>query len=669
MSETIWARIIMSFLDEIRPADIIEMAGRGFKRFRPQRDTGKLVAQMSAGQYYSRSEGNVGAAPLALSWNFMRVLVPSLVFSFPRHVVETPFLPARQFADDIGTALSIQDKKLRITETYRAAIVDALHFGLGVFKTGLAASGDLIAVDAEESGSQKIDKGEIYTERVSFFNIVADPDSREWLFRDARFFGDIIRIPRQVLLDAEGYNKKLVKRLKPPNSPEEKDSAAGISMPGSDFGKNADDDDIVEIAELYIPSANAIITIPGNFEPMDDFLKVTDFYGVKDRTGPYTFLPLTQPVPDNPLPSAFLSALLDLEIKANRAESLIMQQMERQKDITLYSPELADEAAQLRDAADGFMVACSDPNGIKVQSYGGVQDKSSLPYLQMLLAQYNGIAANLESLSGQNSAAKSATAANILQQNAGIVLADMQDQVYQAAAQEARKRAFYIVNDPFLNQTLVRRVRNPGQMAQTPNGPQWVVPPSVQEIQAMLTPESKTGDFIDMTFTIEPESMGKLDSKTRLQQAMTFVQQMLPATAGAAQIFNSLGQPFDVSAFLLKLAKDMGITWLDEVLYSPEIQQQTAIKWNAVQAATNQQIPPNEQTPPPQMPNPALNPAMQQNGQPGQVQGRPPQPQQKQRAGAQAGAEDSQRLIHSALGAALHPGKAAPALPNLRALQ
>lgn len=649
-------------LDLLSVDDIIQTARRGFERFEQNRQTMKLTVQQMAGQYYSRTSGDMCQMPLALSYNAARVLLPNLVMSFPRHIVDTPFLPARQYAEDLGNALSIQDRKLKIDNVYRRVIMDSLH-ALGILKTGIASGGTIVELE-DEDGTSKIDTGTIYTERVSFNNFVADPDSREYLFSDARFLGDIIRVPRKVLLDSGLYDEDEVQQLGAGDHTGKRKTAANISMKTTEMIENDRLEDIVEICELYIPSANVIVTIPGDFRKMEKFLRVADYYGIKDQTGPYTFLSLTMPVPDNPMPTPFFSVLLDLEMKANRMENKLSNQAERQKDLFFYKRDTVDDAALVRDASDGEMIACDDPNDVVQKSLGG-QQQGNEEHLQMLLTQYNSIAANVETLSGTQSAAKSATAANILQQNSGIVLSDMKDAIYRAAEEEGRKRAFYIHHDPFLNETLTRRTMQPGQLQQLPTGPHWITPPSIKEIQVILTPEDREGDFLDMVFRIEPESMGRMDSKVALQQKMTFCQQVLPAVSATAQIFQTLGIPFDVPVFLMKLASDMNILWLDEVLFSPEIQQKTALDYQRIQTQTGGDVQPGHAN----QPNPNLNNQIMQNGQPAAVMGPQQGQAQQMNSGAQAGAMDSQRLIRTALSHALGGGAPKPALPQLGAGQ
>jgi hypothetical protein len=340
----------------------------------------------------------------------------------------------------------------------------------------------------------------------------------------------------------------------------------------------------------------------------------------------------------------------DLHVLANRMAKKIVEQAERQKDIVAYKRTSADDAEELKNAGDGEAVAVDDPDGVKTLSFGG-QQNSNENHLASLEGWFNMMAGNPAQVGGQNIEAHSATAANILQQNSGIGLEDMRDMVYKMAANEARKRAWFFHTDPLMKIPLTtRQPQMQGQMVPTPMGPQWLATPVMQEVQVILTPEARSGDFLDYTFTIEPESMGRRDSKTRYAQAIQFAQQIIPAVAAAAQIFMSLGMPFSAKALLLRMAKDAGIEWMDEVLYDPEFQQQLAMQMalGPQAAASKGQLPGGQ-------PNAGAMPAILQNGQPGNVGAPPPGPQTQMNQGSQAGAQDAQREVRTAMSHALTP--------------
>jgi hypothetical protein len=91
----------------------------------------------------------------------------------------------------------------------------------------------------------------------------------------------------------------------------------------------------------------------------EDYLRVDDYYGVKE--GPYTLLTLTPPVPGNPLPVPSVGIWNDLHVLANRMAKKIIEQAERQKDVMAYRAAAADDAEELRNASDGESVKVDDP--------------------------------------------------------------------------------------------------------------------------------------------------------------------------------------------------------------------------------------------------------------------------------------------------------------------
>jgi hypothetical protein len=632
----------MSYTDKVSPKDVQEAVNRGFERLANFRNARLLFLRNYAGQYYDRSTGEIGSEPLNLIFNAIRILVPNIVLSFPKHSVVTPYLQAKAYADLLGLALDTHDKQINIRDIYRRVIVDAI-FTLGIMKTGLAQSQSIYAIDDEDS----IDTGTIYTEAVDFDNFVVDPNCKEHLFRDAAFIGDRITLPRRMLLDSPLYNTELVEKLPRAGSPNP-DRAYELSMRNIQREENAELEDQVEVCEIWVPSANAIVTVPGSKDvQFDDYLRIDDYYGVEE--GPYTFLTLTPPVPGNPLPVPSVGIWNDLHVLANRMAKKIVEQAERQKDIIFYKRTAADDAASAKDAGDGEAVAADDPDGIRVQSFGGQQNSNEV-HLAQLQGWFNMMAGNPNQIGGQGIDAKTATSAQLLQQNAGIGLEDMKDLVYQAAAAEARHRAWYLHTDPLIQMPLTQRQSQPAQFGMGPAGPVMLAPPTMAEVQVVLTPDARSGKFIDFTFEIQPESMGRRDSRTRFAQALDFATKIMPASLTAAQIAVQLGIPFSAKAFILRMAKDAGIDWMDEVFYDPEFQQQLQMM-----QMMGPQAGPSKGQAAPQQPQP-----LQSNGQPANLPFNAP-PDMQDRQQQQAGAQEGQRLVQREVSRAMFAPNPIPA--------
>jgi hypothetical protein len=576
---------IKDYTTQVSPRKVMESVNRGFERLRNFRNMRILYLRNYVGPGYDRESGVIGQEPLALIFNAIRVLIPNIVMNFATHKIETPYLQDKQYCENLALAIKQHDKQIDIPNIYRCVTVDAL-FAMGIMKTGLCASDSVYAF----TDNDHIDAGTVYTARVDFDNYVADPSSKEHLFLDARFEGERIVVPRQKLLDSGNYKNDLIERL-PRCGDDNKDKrASDLSMRGIQANDNYDLDDEVEIVEVYVPSANAILTVPAGADTtFDDYLGVADFYGVKE--GPYTKLMLTPPVPGNPLAVPLVGVWNDLHVKANEMATKIIDQAGRQKDVTAYKRGAADDAEELRIARDGSSVAVDDVDAVKVLSFGG-QKNSNDAHLANLQGWFNMMAGNPQQMGGQAQAADSATGSMILQQNASISLEDMKDLVYRAGAQEARKRAFYFDTDPMMSIPLTKRVPQPAQFAAGPMGPVMISPPTMQDVQILLTPEQRSGQHMDWHFTIEPESMGRKDSRTRFMQAMDFCTKILPAVFTAAQAATMLGIPFSAKMMMLRLAKEAGIDWIEEVFYDPEFQMQMMMQMSMLpQQSKGQAVP------------------------------------------------------------------------------
>ena len=631
-------------INEIAPRKVMQAVKRGFDRLANFRAARLHFLRQYTGPYYDQNSGNIGDEALNMIFNAIRVLLPTMVMNFPRTVIMTPYLASREYANLLGLALDQHDKKINICDEYRASIVDAI-FTLGILKTGLCQSDDVYAMDDEMEGH--VDAGTVYTKKVDFDNWVVDPSCREHMFADASFMGDRITVPRRVLMDSGLYDNGLVERLPRAGQESHRDKRAyNLSMRNIEESENTSLEDDVEIVELWVPAANAIVTMPGSEDmDFDDYLRVDDYYGVKE--GPYSLLALTPPTAGNPLPVPMVGIWSDLHELSNRMAKKIAEQAQRQKDVYTYKRSAADDAEEIRNAADGEGVACDDPGAVNVLSLGG-QQNSNENHLASLQSWFNMMAGNPEQVGGQRVDAKSATAAQILQQNASVSLEDMKDMVYKFAAAEKRRRAWYFHTDPLMNIPLTRRQVMPGGQMQDPmSGMSFIKPPTMEEVQVILTPEIRRGDYIDFTFEIEPESMGRMDSKVRLQQEYDLAQKILPAAAACVQICMPLGIPFSFQAFVLRMAKDAGIQWIDEVFYDPQFQmQQQQMQMMGPQAQDSKGI---------AAPKP-MAPQMMQNGQPGSVMGGQPTPGQSFNQEAQAGAEDAQRMIKSGMAHAFLSG-------------
>lgn len=531
---------------------------RGFRRSYNFRMVRMMFMKAYVGHYYDTSHGNHGTEPMNLIYHSMRALLPQIVMSNPKYTMKSEFAEYADYGELMALGLNFNAKQLKLKDTFRLWMVDSILGGVGTLKTGLASSGSVITFDDET----QIDPGQLYTDFVEFDNFVFDPNLRGPI-QKAQWMGDKSRVKRTHLMDSGLYDNSLIETL--PSAPERASGGSEMSRQMIQTGRTKWNDE-VEICEVWIPGANKIVTVaaPMGHRQTDGpvnnkFLREDDAFCPHD--GPYTFLSLTPPVPGNPMAIAPVGIWYDLHAMTNRMVVKVVDQADRQKDIVMYRRSAADDAQEALDAPDGHAIGIDDPEGINTVSFGG-QKNENLQMTGYLQTWFNTMASNPQAVGGQALDSDSATEAQILQANADVGISDMRNLVYEAAAEEGRKRAWYLHTDPLLNMTLGRR-----RMQMTENGPQ-----PVQE-SVQLTPEVRRGDFLDWHFEVEPESMSRMDTQTRIQRAMEFVGTQLPAIVNTGMVMMQMGLPFNLPATITRLAKEAGMDWWDEVWYDPMFQE------------------------------------------------------------------------------------------------
>ncbi|MBE3042996.1 hypothetical protein IMZ48_10580 [Candidatus Bathyarchaeota archaeon] len=530
----------------------------GFERFKRFRLARASHIKSYVGKYMAETQGVTGEEPINLVFLAIRSLVPNLVQKEGLNKTLTPVLAQRDYAEKLGLALNELQIKLRQARLLRACAVD-MCFGLTVAKTSLAASGQMFTVAPDI----QVDPGQIYTERISLDDMTADPCCTSW--DRATFIGHRIRIERNKLIEADGFNRDLVRAL-PRAGTKADDRAQDLSKDDNANTAMTDLQDYVNIVELWVPEADAVCYIPDPEEMgASDFLKIEDYYG--PPSGHYTFGALTQPVPDNPFPIAPVGVWRDLSDMANKLFKKAMNQADRQKNVMLYRPSSADVADAVKDAYDGETVVSEDPDGVKVVSFEG-PSQETVGFTQTIYGWFNLVAGNPDLMSGASINADKATGQQILQQNASIGVGDMRDMMYDFAAEISGKQAWYLHNDDLLFV--------PGQ----PGIPLIKRLPDGQERQLFLTPQDKTGEFETLGFKIVRRSMTVIDPENRARLVNAFTAQTVPQAFQALMVAMQAGQPFNIQRYLTLIAEDMGISEVvDEIFTDPDFR--TRMEWYA----------------------------------------------------------------------------------------
>jgi hypothetical protein len=524
-------------------ADIAEGVRKGFERTKNYRQARAMYLREYVGAHYRSNPDYAGSEPLNLIFNAIRATVPQIVMKNPLNSIGTDFLAHKEYAELLSLAVDRTEKNINLRDTLRAWIVDAF-FGIGILKTGICVSDQCIMV-----GDVTIDPGAIYTEVVSIDNFTFDPDctnlDRAW------FMGDAIRLPRADLFQIPFINKQLVADL-PKASEVSRDLTRAEKLSKRSEIQPAMQNlrDYVDVVQLYFPTAHQLVLMADPRQVLQaDFLSRTDYFGPDE--GMYTFLPLTQPVPDNPLPVAPIGVWYDLHKMANEMFVKVMDQAGRQKDIVFYQPGQSEEALDAWESPDGEFIKSANPQGFQTVSLGG-QNKGNEVWLNQLTMWFNFMAGNPDQMSGASSNAETATQAEILQANAGISLEDVRGIVYDRTSQVSHKIGWYHHYNPLMKVPLIREREG-------------------RKEQVILTPEMRQGDYFEYYFKLLPKSMSRLDPIVRTKRIIEFATKIIPQAALAASAMLQFGLPFNLQRYLTKLAEELELgDWIVEMFDDPE---------------------------------------------------------------------------------------------------
>jgi len=536
---------------ELGAKDISQLVKKGHKRVENYANAAASAIRDYVGDYYVNPKGYEGDYPINLVFVALRTWVPNLVMNSGVNKVGSPYLSQLDYAHMLGEALNQLHKRIDMKSTMRAAVVSMILCGLAVLKTSIYADGLLIPDGFDSSFSQ----GQLYTDLISIDDFFLDPYCTS--LKNSTLTGHFTTVRRQDLLDMEGWDKDLVNKL-----PSAWDGGVGNNEKASHLTRKPSEtlemieaQDYVRVAEVYLPEAQAIAYVPDPKQTsFDDFLKVQDYYG--PDTGPYRFGSITPPVPDNPFPVAPVSIWRDLNSMANDLFKKLMDQADSQKDVLLYKPGMEDVADAVAEARNGDSIRTADPDGVRIQSYGGGNAENE-KMTQQLQFWFNYVSGGIDQMGGMKTGggSKTATAVKTLQTNASITQEDARGLIYDVQAGVSRDQAWFIHYDPFL--------KAPMTIRETGKEPRQVV----------LTPEEVRGDFLDLIFVMRQRSMQALDPETRRVALEKFTVQTIPAGVNAAMMMQQMGVPFNLPRYLMQAAEEMGIADLmNEVFTDPTFQ-------------------------------------------------------------------------------------------------
>jgi hypothetical protein len=493
---------------------LINDANQSFKDGKVYRSNRLKTISNYVGNNYSEN-GSKSKIPVNLLELSTGIYMRKLASKLPQVLVSTnyrnePDLRPQALSLQLATNQLLKDKKLDFLGEIKKCVLDAL-FSIGICKMSLKKHS---AIDIE---GQQFDYGYPYISSVSLDDFIIDLNAKS--LKEVAYIGNKSKVSLEYILDNPNFfNGKAIEYIKKTHSDggNEDDRVSNIG------GKNKDKTEkgfkkYIEIAELYLPYENLYIILPcndGEICTNKGYLRATYFDGpASNPLGMYYILGYNS-VPDNIMPLAPASLLIDMHVLANNLFRKLARQAERQKTNLLVDQTSTDDGTRIVDASDGEAIVTRNPDKCKEARYGGI-DNANFGFFTNVRDLYSYFAGNLDTLGGLSPQADTLGQDKLLAESASERIQAMRETTLEFTTNICRDLAWYLWTDPLIELPLYKRIKG-----------------SNIEIPVSFNPEDRQGDFLNYNFSIVPFSMQEETPATKMSKFtniwQTYILPMLP---------------------------------------------------------------------------------------------------------------------------------------------
>lgn len=514
-------------IGKIRAA--MRFSRRKMKRFRDER----VAAIKEYVGFHYGEDGARTTVPVPLIALTVKTYLRHLAARRPRASVTTDLPKLKGTALRLRLAMNHLFDEIKLGKTLKRLARDSL-LGVGLCKVAMEEHS--IEVDG-----MYYDVGQPFADVVDLDNAVWDMAATS--FDECAFIGDRVRYPLQYVLESGFY--KNVGALTADNNAdtnEEGDARSATISRGPLGDGDAEFEDHVEIWNVYMPRDNVMLAMPVNGDGNVLLNDPVEWTGPEN--GPYIMQSYGD-VPNQVMPLPPVALWRDLHVACNVLYRKLIRQAERQKEVTGYRPEAAAEAADVKDASDGDMIAMQDPSAMNMMTFGGPNQMNAFMATQAR-DWYSWLAGNLDSLAGLAPQSETLGQDELLAQSSSKTMQDLQERTLDTTHEIMRDLAWHLWYDPAINIPLTYRV-----------------PGSDVELKMEFNAEAREGDFLDYNIKIEPYSAQYLSPAQKLQVIRgTWTQDIVPL----APLIQAQGGQLNVQKYLEAVAEISDVSELAELV-------------------------------------------------------------------------------------------------------
>jgi hypothetical protein len=393
-------------------------------------------------------------------------------------------------------------RRMKLGESLNRMVYNAM-FGPGVMKVGVCSSWGKHMTDA------RMRYGMTFAETVDLDDLVVDMRAKS--LHQQRFMGDRYTLPYSHVTESGDYEN--TKDLVPTYQREFNDAGdMRVSAMSHAFGAIEDEDEVVELWDIWLPRDGVIVTLPVSDTSSSVFgepIKIVEWQG-RDE-GPYHWLSFHD-VPSNIMPLPPVSLLRDLHDASNALLRKLIRQAERQKTIGITSASATKDAEEIKQADDGDIIRADRPKETGEVKFGGADQVTLAMFLQLRqLFSYAG--GNLDAIGGLGPQSETLGQDRLISESASRRMKKMSARTVAVATEIVRDIARWEI------------WTNPGVAVET----QRVVPGfNDVAVPVVVSQNTLRGDFTDFNFSISIHSMVDRSPEELLQFGFSFIDRLAP---------------------------------------------------------------------------------------------------------------------------------------------
>lgn len=472
----------------------VERSYRHLETFRAQRFT---LLRYFIGSKYSKEgigfgrENRVLVNTISMSHD---VMLRSLITKLPRVMIQSRNRALKAKAARFEAALNRRLVLLGAQEPIVEATSDAM-FCMGIVRTGVGRGNYTLDVDGTT-----IDPGEVYLKSVDFDDFVVDCRARK--IPEACLIGNWFVLPKEQAMDGGLYKQDVVElSVIDGGMRTEYDAGNRAEEISGQKPRGADEySPHVRMLDVYLPQERLIVTLGNKGNKVASWVQLDP-----GEPEPYTALGFGR-VPNNLIPKAPLSDLIDLHGSLNVIAIKTAQKCERQKTVTGVRGGSSDDAKRVIEAEDGQMIRLDNPDAVREFNYGG-PDGPTAAMMLTLRDWYSWASWNLDTLGGLSSQADTLGQEKILSDQANGKVKDMQDRVVQFVRDIVRKIGWYDWHDPLLDVPIERKL---GKFS----------------VESNWTPEERDGEY-EYEIDIHPYSLREESPASKFESLVQFYERLI----------------------------------------------------------------------------------------------------------------------------------------------